>query len=143
MRAMNCQADKMPERETKPQNSTETALFYTACYGFVLYSSINLKQISKMKTYQFNVETIEAGQRKSYGDSFYSYKVTSTENEWDVKNFCTKVLKSSCEKKDMPDPFAGELLEFKKITNNNDGKLFSEAKESEIFSYKVRIEYAG
>jgi len=23
-------------RETKPQNSTETALFYTACYGFVL-----------------------------------------------------------------------------------------------------------
>lgn len=27
------------ERETKPQNSTETALFYTACYGFVLYLS--------------------------------------------------------------------------------------------------------
>lgn len=25
------------KRETKPQNSTETALFYTVCYGFVIY----------------------------------------------------------------------------------------------------------
>lgn len=96
-----------------------------------------------MKTYQFNVETIEAGQRKSYGDSYYTYKITSSENEMFVKNFCTKVLKPSYEKKDMPDPFVGELLEFKKITNNNEGKSFFDAKESETYSYKVRTEYTG
>ena len=52
-----------------------------------------------MKTYQFNVETIEAGQRQSYGDSYYVYKVTSNEQEWDIKNFCMKVLKPLREKK--------------------------------------------
>lgn len=96
-----------------------------------------------MKEYKFNVETIESGQRKSYGDSFYTYKVTSTEPEWVVKTFCTKVLKPSFEKKDMPDPFYGELLEFKKITNNNEGKSFTDKKEPETYSYKVRTEYTG
>ena len=28
----------------------------------------------------------------------------------------------------MPNPFAGELLEFKKITNNNEGKSFFRCK---------------
>lgn len=102
-----------------------------------------IKKTKKMKTYQFNVETIEAGQRQSYGDSYYVYKVTSNEQEWDIKNFCMKVLKPSYEKKDMPNPFAGELLEFKKITNNNEGKSFLDAKESETYSYKVRTEYTG
>jgi len=96
-----------------------------------------------MKSYKFNVETIEAGQRKSYGDSYYTYKVISTENEWDVKNFCMSVLKKSYEKKDMPDPFSGELLEFNKITNNNEGKSFLDSREEETYSYKVRTMYTG
>ena len=96
-----------------------------------------------MKTYQFNVETVEAGQRKSYGDSYYAYKVTSSEQEWDVKNFCMKVLKPSYEKKEMPNPFAGELLEFKRITNNNEGKSFIARRKPETYSYKVRTEYTG
>jgi hypothetical protein len=32
---------------------------------------------------------------------------------------------------------------FKKITNNNDGKSFFDATESETYSYKVRTEYTG
>lgn len=96
-----------------------------------------------MKTYKFDVKTIEAGQRQSYGDSFYAYEVSSIEQEWDVKNFCMKVLKPSYEKKDMPNPFAGQLLEFKKITNNNEGKSFLDAREVETYSYKVRTEYTG
>jgi hypothetical protein len=48
LREMNCQPPQKFERETKPQNSTETALFYTACYGFVLFNQIvKLKNKSK------------------------------------------------------------------------------------------------
>jgi hypothetical protein len=96
-----------------------------------------------MKNWNFNVETIEAGQRHSYGDSYYAYKITSTESEWNIKKFCMCVLEPSYEKKDMPNPFAGELLEFKKITNNNEGKSFLDAIESETYSYKVKTEYTG
>lgn len=93
--------------------------------------------------YQFEVEVIESGQRRSYGDSFYTYEVTSKRPEREVKNFCTKVLKPSFEKLEMPDPFAGELLEFKKITDNNNGKSFLDPDEIEAYSYKVRCEYTG
>lgn len=41
------------EWETKPQNSTETALFYTACYGFVLCLIIKLKLYVKRKMLGF------------------------------------------------------------------------------------------
>lgn len=96
-----------------------------------------------MKEYLFEVNTIEAGQRKSYGDSFYHYEVTSNLNEYQVKLFCTKFLKPSYEKKDMPDPFSGELLEFSKITNNNEGKNIFDKREKESYRYKVRTEYTG
>ena len=42
---MNYRTPQKFERETKPKNSTETALFYTVCYGFVLYLVTNFKQI--------------------------------------------------------------------------------------------------
>lgn len=96
-----------------------------------------------MKSYQFNVETIEAGQRKSYGDSYYTYKVTSIQSEWDIKNFCMNVLKPSCEKEDMTNPFDGQLLEFEKITNNNDGRSFLDPREEETYIYKVKTAYTG
>ncbi len=96
-----------------------------------------------MKNYNFDVETIEAGQRGPYQDSYYSYKVTSKEAEYTIKSFCTKVLQPSYPKAEMPDPFVGELLEFKKITNNNEGKSWMDEKEPETYSYKVRNEYTG
>jgi hypothetical protein len=96
-----------------------------------------------MTNYNFEVETIEAGQRQSYGDSYYSYKVTSERPEYEVKDFCMKVLRKSHELKDMPNPFAGKLLEFKKITDNNKGKGFLDTKVAETYSYKLKTEYTG
>lgn len=96
-----------------------------------------------MQTYKFDVETIESGQRRPYEDSYYSYKVISNEPEYIVKTFCMKVLKSSYKKEDMPNPFAGELLEFKKITNNNEGRDYLDEIKPETYSYKVKTEYTG
>ena len=43
----------------------------------------------------FEVETIESGQRRRYGDSYFHYKVTSTQDADTVKRYCTKVLRPS------------------------------------------------
>ena len=97
-----------------------------------------------MKTiinYQFKVKTIECGQRRSYGDSYYTYEVESYRSEQTVKAFCMNVLKPSYEKKDMPNPFAGELLEFKKITNSNKDKAPFENDDPEIYRYSVKCMY--
>ena len=91
--------------------------------------------------YNFKVNCIESGQRQSYGDSYYTYEVTSNRSEFDVKNFCMSVLKKSFEPKDKPNPFAGRLLEFKKITDNNNGSIMG--KKEETYSYKVKSEYTG
>lgn len=90
--------------------------------------------------YVFDVEVKESGQRRSYGDSYYSYFVTSKHEPWMVKSFCMKVLKQSYPKADMPTPFSGELLLFKKITNNNETLLGG---KEETYEYKVRCEYTG
>lgn len=72
-----------------------------------------------MKTkYTFEVERLESGQRGSYQDSYYRYEVVSELSEYIVKRFCMNVLQPSYERKNMPNPFAGELLEFKKIDDN-------------------------
>tara|TARA_Y100001963_G_C6766669_1_gene442667 strand:+ start:1449 stop:1742 length:294 start_codon:yes stop_codon:yes gene_type:complete len=93
--------------------------------------------------YLFKVETIEAGQRRSYGDSFYTYKVESNRPEFEVRIFCTKFLKTSYPKNEMPDPFAGEMLEFKKLTDNNKTWKLGEELKTETYSYKVRTEFTG
>ena len=95
--------------------------------------------MNRKVNYSFDVEVIEEGQRQSYGDSFYTYKVSSLEPEYRVKEFCKGVLKMSYPKNEMPDPFAGELLEFKKITSNGKDSFSS----METYSYKVRTEYTG
>lgn len=43
--------------------------------------------------YNFKVETVEAGQRRPYGDSYFYYIVESDNVEFVVRQFCTKVLK--------------------------------------------------
>ena len=93
--------------------------------------------------YNFSVESLESGQRKAYGDSYYSYKVTSNRNESDIKAFCTKVLRPSYPKSEMPDPFAGELLEFKRLTDNNKDRTIYDERKDETYSYKLRTEYTG
>jgi len=48
--------------------------------------------MSKRK-YVFEVEVIEAGQRRRYGDSHYHYIVESEKDLQTIENFCKKVLK--------------------------------------------------
>lgn len=93
-----------------------------------------------ISNYNFKVDAKESGQRQSYGDSYYTYEVTSDRHEHDVKNFCTNVLMKSYDPKDMPDPFSGRLLEFRKITDNNKD---SYGKEEETYIYRVKTEYTG
>lgn len=99
-----------------------------------------------MKTvinYQFKVKTIECGQRHSYGDSYYTYEVESDRPEYEVKAFCMNFLKPSFEKSKMPNPFSGQLLEFKKITNNNEGNQSFGKYNTETYHYSVKREYTG
>lgn len=98
-----------------------------------------MKEIS----YVFKVKCLEAGQRRSYGDSYYSYEVVSDREEREVKEFCMNALRKSYESKDMPNPFAGKLLEFKRVTDNNSGKSFLDKRVEETYSYKLSTEYTG
>lgn len=94
-----------------------------------------------MNTFTFEVETIEAGQRRSYGDSHYHYRVTSKLSEDMVKRFCTKVLRPSYTKAEMPSPFSGELIKFEKITDNNKGDFLGN--KAETYEYKSTSIYTG
>lgn len=94
-------------------------------------------------TYNFEVKSLEAGQRGKYQDSFYSYEVTSTRSEQEVRRFCMKVLRRSHEPKHMPNAFAGKLLEFKKLTDNNKGKSMLAPKEPETYLYRTTELYTG
>mgnify|MGYP000521090334 CR=1 FL=1 len=96
-----------------------------------------------MKEYKFEVETIEAGQRGKYQDSFYTYKVHSDRPENEVKNFCMKVLRKSYVRGDMPNPFAGRLIRFERISNNNEDKKWNDTRKTETYEYKVRETYTG
>jgi hypothetical protein len=97
--------------------------------------------MKKPYLYQFQVETIECGQRKPYGDSFYTYKVTSTESPDTVKNFCMNVLQKSFEPSKMPDAFAGKLLSFCQI-EGPEYKSYGE-KQERVFEYKATSLYTG
>lgn len=46
-----------------------------------------------ISTFEFKVETKEAGQRRRYGDSYYNYVVESKHDIPMIEAFCTKVLK--------------------------------------------------
>jgi len=67
-----------------------------------------------LKKYSFDVETLESGQRQRYGDSFYSYKITSDLPESMVKSFAMNVLRKSYKSDEMPNPFCGKLISFEK-----------------------------
>jgi len=45
--------------------------------------------------YTFKVETIEASQRRKYGDSYFHYIVESKNDLRTIESFCKKVLKQS------------------------------------------------
>ncbi len=95
--------------------------------------------------YIFNVETKEAGQRKSYGNSYYHYIVEDkTERglqEREVKQFCTGFLKpakyshaewlqAQKEGGGAEVHFSNYYTEFKKISDRK-------------YSYKVVSSYTG
>lgn len=85
------------------------------------------------KIYQFEVEIIEAGQRGPYQDSFYAYKVKSDLPEHIIRSFCMNVLKKSYEKKDMPNPFAGQLLRFEKVITK-EGEVYYDYRTTELYT---------
>ena len=47
--------------------------------------------------YNFDVETLESGQRRKYGDSYYRYIIVNNSevdfNEFVIRSFCTRFLK--------------------------------------------------
>lgn len=93
------------------------------------------------KTYKFDVKVLEAGQRRAYADSYYTYIVTSDRSEDIVKKFCMNVLKKSYSKKNMSTLFDPELREFERITNNNEGRAIGEKRRPETYRYQVRELY--
>lgn len=70
-------------------------------------------------TYIFDVECLEAGQRRRYGDSYYHYIITNKcKIEYDdcvIKNFCTGFIKHAVEPAEMENAFAPKITSFKKI----------------------------
>lgn len=95
------------------------------------------------KEYVFKVITFEAGQRKPYGDSFYHYEVTSDRPSDEVKNFCMNVLRKSYPRDKMPNSFAGEFVEFKNLTNLNEGRGFLDERREDTYRYKMKTMYTG
>ncbi len=93
------------------------------------------------KNYIFNVKCLAAGQKAPYQDRFYSYEVTSDRLEHEVKAFCMHVLRKSYPKDKMPNPFAGELLEFRNLTNRKSKLPFESCDNT--YLYRTREEYTG
>ncbi len=55
--------------------------------------------MSEIHDFTFKVETKEAGQRRSYGDSYYHYIVESKLSVHSINAFCTKVLRPAIPQK--------------------------------------------
>ena len=90
------------------------------------------------KEFKFKVKTIEAGQKREHQDRFYHYEVTSKEPEFMVRGFCN-LIKKSYKKEDMPNPFAGELMEFKNITDHqHPDNIVTAPTLEDTYCYKVR-----
>lgn len=55
--------------------------------------------MSKINTVIFNIETVEAGQRQRYGDSYFHYVITSKMSAHIIKAYCTKILRPAIPQK--------------------------------------------
>lgn len=85
-----------------------------------------------MRKYNFEIETLESGQRNAYGDSYYHYiiedKNENKHSEFTVKRFCTQFLEPSRyseseykaldKNKDFGLNFAPYYTKFEKISRN-------------------------
>ncbi len=98
---------------------------------------------STKRNISFDVETLEAGQRGKYQDSYYHYRVTTAQEEHVTKAFCMNVLERSYAKADMPNWASGELLEFKRVTDNNKDRPWTEPRLPETYEYRTRSAYTG
>lgn len=79
----------------------------------------------------FEVEVVYSGKGDSFGNKWYSFKVFSYLSESMVIDYCMKELRVSYLKKDMPNSFSYELMEF---TNNT--KLSLEM--GNLYQYTIR-----
>ncbi len=71
------------------------------------------------RIYTFKVKTLEAGQRRKYGDSYYHYEVEDLGDrefhETVIKNFCAKFLEPAKDKGQKREWHESYITEFRKI----------------------------
>ena len=88
----------------------------------------------RAQNYNFDVEVLTDGQPRPYADSIYHCividKTEKPYSEYLIKQFCTQFLHRGYPKDRMPDPFAGEIVIFKKL-------------EERKWEYKVRNVFTG
>ncbi len=87
------------------------------------------------RNYNFDVETKQYGQLSPYATGVFHFIITDKSsgephNENRIRAFCVGVLRKGCEKNAMPNPFAGQILIFKKLGTRK-------------WEYKVEEEYTG
>jgi len=79
----------------------------------------------------FLVETLRYGEKDAIGDKIYEFRILSKKPMIEVKKICKETLLKSFEKKNRANPFSLELLEFKKVTNLDNGM-------GEMYVYRVK-----
>jgi hypothetical protein len=95
------------------------------------------------KEYNFKVNTIEAGQRGKYQDSYYTYEVTSALPPDQVKDFCMKLLKPCAIPSDMESPFHTRFLGFDCISHDISGYKWSTPCEDRTYNFRASAAYTG
>ena len=79
-----------------------------------------MDNISNKRNYHFEVETIESGQRRKYGDSYYHYIVENISeiafNKSVIELFCRGFLKPAVKSKDDQKCWSNTYMtEFRKV----------------------------
>ena len=86
-----------------------------------------------MRKYNLEVETIQAGQARSYADSYYHYFITDNSepalNKADMLVFCKCLLRLGFTAEEMISLFSPEIVMFEQNGNT--------------WEYKVREEFTG
>ena len=91
-----------------------------------------IKMINKDAFKVKNLRDKNNGQSDELGYRYASFKIFTKRPEEEVREYCTKVLRQSYSKHEMPNPHVYELLEFKN-TVKEDNPLFDD-----VYIYRIR-----
>ena len=69
----------------------------------------------------FSVEIQIFGERNECGDKIYEYKIISKHSFNEVEKYCKSILYPSYYENEMPHLFVPEIIEFKNLTNDDNG----------------------